>query len=217
MDKKVAIFWDWNGTVVDDAFIFVKIMNFFLEERGLKNISIDDYKKKFEFPVKKYYLNLGFDFKEESFSSLGRRFIDKYTKYQFDGSLFPGIKDLLFDLKNRGFCQFVVSAQENGLLVSSVRHYGLDGCFNRFVGVSNFFAKGKVELAKNLYNNFLSKKYKVFLVGDTLYDIKVAASINATPVLVSFGHNDKKRLLRSGALVIDSVEELSSFLINPCC
>ena len=26
MKNKFVIFWDWNGTIVDDAFLFVKII-----------------------------------------------------------------------------------------------------------------------------------------------------------------------------------------------
>ena len=63
MKKYNHIIWDWNGTIVDDAFLFVDIMNFFLLERGLPKITIKDYREFFEFPVKNYYLNLGFSFK----------------------------------------------------------------------------------------------------------------------------------------------------------
>ena len=28
MNKKVAVIWDWNGTLVNDAFVFVDIMLF---------------------------------------------------------------------------------------------------------------------------------------------------------------------------------------------
>ena len=90
MNKKVAIFWDWNGTLVNDSFLFVDIMNSFLKEHSLPLISINDYRKFFEFPIKNYYLNLGFNFKKESFSSLGRRFIDEYKKRQFEAPYLMG-------------------------------------------------------------------------------------------------------------------------------
>ena len=33
--NNLSIIWDWNGTIVNDAFVFIKIMNGFLKERGL--------------------------------------------------------------------------------------------------------------------------------------------------------------------------------------
>ena len=59
MDKKVCIFWDWNGTLIDDAFIFVEIMNVFLKQRDLDIINIKKYRDCFEFPIANYYKKLG--------------------------------------------------------------------------------------------------------------------------------------------------------------
>jgi len=213
-NKKVAVFWDWNGTIVNDSLLFVDIMNVFLLEKKLNAISVDDYKRFFEFPIKNYYLNLGFDFKDESFESLGRRFIKEYTSRQYDARLFPGIRRLLINLKQKNCLQFVVSAQENSLLQRAVFYYKVDSYFSSFVGVSNIFAKGKVGLAISLYKQFLDPSYDVFLVGDTMHDIEVARSINATPVLVSYGHCDKEKLFNSGEIVVDSVLELSLFFLR---
>ena len=35
MKTSLSLIWDWNGTIVDDAPVFIRIMNEFLEERGL--------------------------------------------------------------------------------------------------------------------------------------------------------------------------------------
>ena len=53
------IIWDWNGTLIDDAWLFVDLMNDELNSRNLPNITINDYQKYFTFPVKKYYEKLG--------------------------------------------------------------------------------------------------------------------------------------------------------------
>ena len=64
MKNKTVVIWDWNGTIVDDAFVFVKIMNFFLKEKKLPLINIAKYRDVFEFPLINYYSKLGFDFNE---------------------------------------------------------------------------------------------------------------------------------------------------------
>jgi len=211
MNKKRAVIWDWNGTIVDDAFLFVDIMNFFLLERGLPQITTKDYRLFFEFPVKNYYLNLGFNFKKESFSSLGERFIEKYKERQFEACLFGGVLRLLTFLKKNKYKLFVVSAQEHSLLKKSIEYYKLHGFFDGFVGVENIFAKGKIDIASSLVEKKLSSSYKVFVVGDTCHDFEVAQSINATPLLVSYGHCNKERLLKKNNLVFDSVNCLYDF------
>ena len=43
--------WDWNGTIVDDAQLFVDIMNLFLKEQRLPLIDVEVYRENFEFPI----------------------------------------------------------------------------------------------------------------------------------------------------------------------
>ena len=132
MKRRVVVFWDWNGTIVNDASVFVYIMNLFLKEKKLSFIDVCSYRESFEFPLINYYKKLGFTFKGESFDSLGKRFIDKYKKHQFDARLFYNIRYVLSYLKLNVDRQFIVSAQENSLLKSSVLHYKLDSYFDDF-------------------------------------------------------------------------------------
>ena len=55
LDKYKHIVWDWNGTLLNDGWLFVDIMNSILEYRNMKTISIKKYREIFEFPVKKYF------------------------------------------------------------------------------------------------------------------------------------------------------------------
>ena len=155
--NKFAVVWDWNGTIVNDAPLFVDIMNVFLKERSLDPINVRIYRECFEFPVINYYRRLGFDFNKESFESLGFRFIDMYKKKRFDAPLFTGVKDIIQKLFHAGCTQLVVSAQENSLLSSSVKYYGLSDFFCVCRGVDNIYAKGKVDLALSLKKEFLLK------------------------------------------------------------
>ena len=217
MKNKIVIIWDWNGTIVDDASVFVKIMNFFLKEKKLPLININQYRNLFEFPLINYYSKLGFDFKEEGFESLGGRFIEQYKKHRFSASLFPKIRHTLAWLDDYGCSQFVVSAQEHSLLSSAIKYYSLSDFFVAYYGVDNVLALNKLELAKKLKKKFITSGDRVFVIGDTLHDLEVAKSIGAVSVLVSFGHYSRKRLINHGAFVCSSVEELKKILINQFC
>ena len=41
--KYKNIIWDWNGTIVDDAFLFVDIMNKTLQKHNLPLINLKEY------------------------------------------------------------------------------------------------------------------------------------------------------------------------------
>ena len=50
--KYKLIIWDWNGTLIDDAWLCVEILNNILEKRGLNAITIDEYRESFTFRTK---------------------------------------------------------------------------------------------------------------------------------------------------------------------
>ena len=89
------IIWDWNGTLLDDAWLCVDVMNGMLRERNLPERTIDQYREIFDFPVMDYYLKLGFDFGKEPFEEVGLEFIVRYNKRQKETTLHPEVMQVL--------------------------------------------------------------------------------------------------------------------------
>jgi len=212
MKNNLSIIWDWNGTIVNDASVFIKIMNDFLSERSLPPITLEQYRSAFVFPVKNYYTKLGFDFSEESFESLSLVFIEKYKKAMFSPPLVKDIKGLLSWLCKRQVSQYIVSAQEHHLLKRAVDYYAVDLFFKEVRGINNYQATSKVSIAKDLFSASLNKSQKIVLIGDTEHDAEVAKELNINCFLVSYGHCTKEKLLKTGFNVFDSVSDLSSAL-----
>ena len=214
MNKNIIVVWDWNGTIVDDAFLFVDIMNGYLKKKDLKKISVEDYKNNFCFPVIDYYKKLGFTLTEEEFKKISVDFIKTYKKQMFKPSLKKGIVNVLSFLKERGCIQILVSAQEQSLLKKSVSHYGLNDFFFEIGGLNNNLAKSKKTLAKNILSRFQSKNNKTFFVGDTLHDYDVALSLQSSCFLVSWGHNSKMILKKSKQKTVDNTNDLMDLFKN---
>ena len=61
------IIWDWNGTLLNDGWLFVDVMNSILRQRKMETITLEKYRNIFGFPIKDYYIKLGFDLEKESF------------------------------------------------------------------------------------------------------------------------------------------------------
>ena len=55
----LAVIWDFNGTLVDDAWLFVEILNSFLKKNNKNLISVSEYCDSFFFPVESFYKSLG--------------------------------------------------------------------------------------------------------------------------------------------------------------
>ena len=209
-----SIIWDWNGTIVDDAFVFIKIMNSFLNERDLPLISLKDYQRFFVFPVKNYYINLGFDFTKESFEDLSHEFISEYKKAMFSPGLVNGVRSLINSLNKEKITQAIVSAQENNLLKKAVNYYKLNKSFVCIQGTDNYKAVGKIDIAQKVFNTHLENSKKTILIGDTEHDAEVAKALCIDCCLVSYGHSSKERLEKTGFPVVSSISELQTMLFD---
>ena len=69
MNKYKHIIWDWNGTLINDVWLAVEIMNSILASRNIPLISHEKHKEMFDFPIKNYYQKLGIDFNKELFEN----------------------------------------------------------------------------------------------------------------------------------------------------
>ena len=66
--------------MLNDTALCVEMLNNSLGKRGLKKISVDDYRRKFLFPIKTFYESVGFDFSNEAFEITNKEFHDGFEK-----------------------------------------------------------------------------------------------------------------------------------------
>ena len=207
------IIWDWNGTLINDAWLFVEIMNEELEERKLPLINIQDYRQHFTFPVKKYYERLGFDFKKESFKEVGYQFIQKFKKRKFEAQLFKKTIEILECAHKRNIGQSIVSAQEHHMLNETIKHYKIDHYFEYIAGIEHYYADDKIHIAQSIREKIPFSNKQILMIGDSAHDSEVADKLNITCVLFSGGHYSKKRLQNNRVPIVDNHNALKGFFV----
>ena len=206
------IIWDWNGTLLNDTWLCVDIVNGLLKVRNLPEVSLDRYLDIFDFPVKEYYSKLGFDFTAESYSQLAAVFIAEYERRRLECTLHAGVTKTLRRLKECGYRQMVLSAYAQDALVSILSHFGLSGYFDAVYGLDNFYAAGKESLGRTLIARENIAPSSALMIGDTTHDYAVARSIGVPCALVATGHQSRRRLEQCGVVVHDTLEEIGAGL-----
>ncbi len=200
------ILWDWNGTLFDDAWLCVSIMNRCLFRRDLPAITEEDYRRVFRFPVMEYYRDLGFDFSSESFDDAGTEFITAYNQRREECSLQPGATAILAAVKTEKKGQSVLSAYKMNTLVDLVSHYGLAQYFDRCLGLDDHYAHGKIELGKEWMRHYAPcDAREIVLIGDTVHDYEVTQAMGIGCLLVDSGHAERSNLEACGVPVLDSL------------
>ncbi|MDY6142486.1 MAG: HAD hydrolase-like protein [Bacilli bacterium] len=201
---------DFNGTIIDDVDLCLNILNHLLEERNYKKVSLEEYKHIFTFPIKKYYINAGFDLEKYSFTSISNEFISLYQKASLNCKLYEGINELIDKCNNR-IKVVLLSASQIDNLKEQTDHFGLSEKFEAILGTSTIEAASKVEIGKNYFKDKQDKK--ILFVGDTTHDAEVASAIGADALLITHGHQARDILLKANPLkVIDSFKEVADIL-----
>ena len=95
-----------------------------------------------------------------------------------------------------------------------VKYHNIDYYFNDLIGIENDKAEGKTEAGINWISKTKISKNKILMIGDTIHDSEVAERLGIDCVLVSIGHVNKSRLLKTGRKVFDSLNSLPHYIYN---
>ncbi len=206
--KITNIIWDWNGTLLNDMHICIKGINRLLARRSLPELDQDTYRRIFTFPVRDYYQAAGFDFSREPFETPAEEFILEYRSLLEEALLFPDVKRVLETFDKLACRQFILSAMEQTALNETVGERGIAGYFEELSGISDNMAHSKLASGKKLMQEKQLDPMETIMIGDTLHDYEVATELGIGIILVSRGHQHHERLLGSGSLVLNSLDEL---------
>ncbi len=201
-----AIVWDWNGTLLDDVSLAVRVMNQMLAEHGHSQITNEVYARVFEFPVQRYYESIGFDLTVHDFSELSDRFCGDFEAGLQEATLFVAATETLAKLS--ALSHFVLSNTEQSALDRMLAKFDIAHRFQAAYGLNNNHATGKIGIGHELLATHQIDSSRALLVGDTTHDAEVAAALGVDCLLVATGHNSRSRLEAVGVPVVGSLEEV---------
>ena len=208
------IVWDWNGTLVNDGWLFVNLINRVLKRRGLAQLTIKDYQQNFCFPLEKYYQKIGFDFRLEPYEVPSMEFVELYDKNKYRPLLYDGAEVLLKTLCDAGIKNYLLSAQNEESLNDLVRFYKVGHYFEEIRGTNNFHARGKGVVAKDILKK-MSPKDPVLFIGDTSMDMGIAELNGFDSIALTFGHQAKNRFKKNQSVALmDDFSSLASWLAS---
>jgi len=209
--KYKTLIWDFNGTLLDDTKISIGAINTVLERRNMKTIDrFEDFQEIFCFPVSEYYRRLGFDFEKEPYRIPADEWVELYSASMFDAPLNEGVTDILKTARDMGLRQIVFSASERSRLKEHIERLGIAGYFDTIIGTDDVYAKGKIDLAKDLAKNN-PNIFPALFIGDTDHDHLCALEMGCDCVLYSGGFMSPNRLSTLGSPVISSMSELITY------
>ena len=205
-----TVIWDFNGTIADDVSLGIRCVNRMLDARGLPILTnADAYRRVFCFPVRDYYAKIGFDFEKESYETLAAEWVDLYTAGEHTLRLHDGFTEVNALLRRRGIRQILLTSSETVMLRRQMDFLGIRDCFDAVYGMDNFYAGGKIAIAKQCLGD---EAKGAVVIGDTTHDAETAHAIGADCILFTGGHGEESALRALGCPLTDSLYNIPHML-----
>lgn len=207
------IFWDWNGTLINDLVTSIDSLNVSLKKRNLPIMNKERYFENFTFPVEDYYKKIGFDLEKESYEKLADEFIANYNEEVKTAKLHNHAAEVIAKLAIYGIKQYILSASEREILMKGLKKFGLETFFTDIIALDNIYAEGKIDIGKEWFekNNFTEK---ALMVGDTYHDYEVATALGMDCILYAGGHTALKTLYSIGVPIITDYRDLYDYIFD---
>ena len=213
MQAKGTIFWDWNGTLMDDVEFTRSCLNWMLEVHGYpQRYDLAAYRQIFGFPIEEYYIRAGFDFSRHPYPMLAQRFMDHYNAGVDRCPVSRHAADTLAALRRRGWQQSVLSASRRDYLIEQVSARGLQDFFTELLGLADIYGKSKVQLGQTYLQHSRLDPASCVMIGDTQHDAEVAQALGTRCVLYTGGHQSRSRLEAVCPHVVEDLAQLPELL-----
>lgn len=202
------VIWDWNGTLVDDFWLSHSIVNSYLSDLGLAEITPEQYKDSFAHPIKDFYIKLGLVLDQQRFVELSEHFLSNYQRGFSNCKLHIQAGDFIASLRARGITQSLLSAHPHELLMDNLATIGMENAFDQIVGLDNRLGDSKLSRGKMLIEQLPYSTSEIVMIGDTDHDHFVASGLGIDCVLISNGYQSQERLLKLGVPLFQSLTDL---------
>ena len=121
-----------------------------------------------------------------------RRCLKRFSEKESPPAIFSGLTQVVQEL-----CRENTLAIVSGNTVQNVKafliEHGLDGCFQTIFGVDS--PGNKFEKIEQAHRQLAEEGEPVFMVGDSLSDVRAAKDASAKSIAVGWGHQSAERLM----------------------
>lgn len=211
--KKYGVIFDFDGTLADTSKGVLDSVEYALEKVGAPS---------FDRRVLRGFIGPSL---YESFQAItglspedAVRAIDFYRSYYqpkgiYECHLYPGMKELLKELSDKGIPLAVASSKPQVSLDVVVKYLGIEDFFDKIVGAElSVKSSDKLTLVKRA-----ALESNNVMTGDAVFDIRAARQAGFTSVAVTYGFNDRETLLKEKPdFIADNISDLKEILTKIC-
>lgn len=127
--------------------------------------------------------------------------------------LFPGVPEVLQELRDQGYWLAVATGKSRRGLDQAMHQSGLAGAFLTTRCADEAPSKPHPQMVLEILDELGVAPQEAVMIGDTEYDVQMAIAAGVLPVAVGYGVHGCERLQALGpAVCLDTIEQLPRWL-----
>lgn len=210
------ILFDFDGTVFDTLKGIERSVKYALDKNGIV-LSVDSFRR-FAGPPFKVIFKENYGFDDELIVKIIEAFREDYLPYGiYESSPFPGIAELLDELRQNGFKLAIATLKPRTMAVELLERSRLYG---KFDVISGQIAEGietltKAEIVRGAMDMLGAAPEDTVLVGDTKYDVVGGHEAGLKVIGVRYGYAESGELENAGAdIIVETLGDLKKLFLN---
>lgn len=202
------IIFDWSGVVKDAVDAQIWKVNKIFEKYNAPQISKEEFQEKFVLPYMDFYADYLPDLNKEEQDIL-------YKELSFSDECpvsfsYPGIADLIKELKSKGYYLAIVSSDLSEALYNEIKEYDLENVFDDIVHEVH----DKSESVFNIIKDKNLDKSHTYFIGDSNHEIEVAKKTGIKSIAVTWGFTSEDKLKSINPdFLVHNIKELSDIIL----
>jgi phosphoglycolate phosphatase len=208
------IAFDWDGTLFDSTAIITRCIQNAVRDVGGTVPSDREAAYVIGMGLMQALAHAAPDVPADKYPALGERYRFHYMAHQNDLSLFPGVLELLADLKARHHWLAVATGKSRRGLDEVLHTVQLKGVFDGSRTADETAGKPHPRMLQELMREFGVEPERTLMIGDTTHDLQMALNAGCASIGVSYGaHEPGAFHALQPRHVAHSVRELHDWLL----
>lgn len=198
------IIFDFDGTLVDSTDVLMLVFNELADKYNFNRIDHEDVEKLRHMSNLERSRYVNFPLYKVPF--IAAEFNLLYNRQLKNVNFFDGIKDMLDELKNRGYKIAIISSNSENNIKEFLKNNNID-YINEVLSSINLFGKDKV-IKKFLKTSGLEKS-NVIYVGDEQRDVVACKKSGIKVIWVTWGYDSRENvLIKEPDYLVNTPEEI---------
>jgi len=211
--KYELLVFDWDGTLMDSAGQIVAAMQQAIADLGLPEREPQQMRELIGLGLDDVLARLFPELDTEHVRNLLQAYRRRYTMPAVPATLFPGVERTISRLAGTGYRLAVATGKSRAGLDRAFDETGLRWYFHHSRCADETAPKPAPHMLEDILLRAATEPHRALMIGDTEYDIAMAAAAGVPALGVACGVHEGGRLLEAGAMaVIPDVRSLPDWL-----